>query len=159
MTFDRLVRAVDDAVGRGAVDEEVFAQVGCGGFRGKHMKCVETLPREEYAQTVRKARALIGHAGMGTIRMALEAGKPLLVMPRRARLGEVVNDHQTDTARKFAQLRHVLLAEDESQIFEKLAELRDFVPEPRVPRALGVIERVKAFLDDLTGEKKRLKAD
>ena len=50
------------------------------------------------------ADAIIAHAGMGTILTALEMGKPLLVMPRRAELGEHRNDHQLATAMRFADL-------------------------------------------------------
>ena len=43
------------------------------------------------------AAAIVAHAGMGTILTALETGKRLLVMPRRAALGEHRNDHQLAT--------------------------------------------------------------
>jgi len=151
MTFDRLVRAVDEAVGKGAVNEEILAQVGHGGYRGEHMKCVETIEREEYERTVRNATALIAHAGMGTILMAAKTRKPVLVMPRLARLNEVVNDHQVDTARKFAQLGYVLVAEDENQIRDRLAQLPLFTPEIRTPNVDGITERIREFLDKQAG--------
>ena len=100
--FDRLVKAVDDAAGKGAAGDEVFAQTGGGTYRPRNMKYVEKMERGEFAECVAKARAIIGHAGMGTILVAVEAGKPLLVMPRRAEFGEIVNDHQLATAAKSA---------------------------------------------------------
>ncbi len=56
------------------------------------------------------ATAIVAHAGMGTILTALEMGKPLLVMPRRAALGEHRNDHQLATASRFAELGRVKVA-------------------------------------------------
>jgi UDP-N-acetylglucosamine transferase subunit ALG13 len=148
--FDRLVRAVDEVLGRSAVEDEVFAQVGSRGYRPRHMEWVETLEREAFGQRVAGARALIGHAGTGTILTALEAGKPLLVMPRLRRYGEVVNDHQVATARKFAELGHVLLAYDEREIPAKLAALDSFIPVSRHADPAGVIARLRAFLDKVS---------
>jgi beta-1,4-N-acetylglucosaminyltransferase len=145
--FDRLVRAVDEALGGSAVEDDVFAQVGRGGYRPRHMEWVETLERGDFGKRVASAKTLIGHAGVGTILAALAAGKPLLVMPRLRRYGEIVNDHQVATARKFAELGHVLLAYDESEIPAKLAALGSFVPVPRHADPARVIVRLKAFLD------------
>ena len=145
--FDRLVRAVDEALGRSALDDEVLAQVGHRGYRPRHMKWVETLEREAFGERVARARALVGHAGVGTILTALEAGKPLLVMPRLRRYGEIVNNHQVVTARKFAELGHVLMAHDEREIPAQLAALESFVPVPRHANPGGIVARLKAFLD------------
>ena len=145
--FDRLVRAVDDAVATGLLSEEVFAQVGQAGYRPSHMQWCETLKREAFGECVSKARALIGHAGIGTIFAAIDAQRPLLVMPRLSQYGEIVNDHQVSTARKFAEMGHVLMARDETQIPEGLRLLESFVPRPRTPRPEGVIKRLREFLE------------
>jgi UDP-N-acetylglucosamine transferase subunit ALG13 len=49
---------------------------------------------------------------MGTILSAAELGKPVILMPRRAKFGEHRNDHQQDTAREMARLSNVTVAED-----------------------------------------------
>lgn len=147
--FDRLVRAVDELVGAGAVKEPVFAQIGVGGYRPSHMQAEEMIDKPRFDELVRGATSLIGHAGMGTITMALELGKPLLVMPRRKMHGELVNDHQLATARKFESQRQVLVAYEADQLAEKLAALARFVPEPRVSQADLVARRIGRFLGDL----------
>ena len=100
-SFDRLVRAVDSAVGKSLIKDEVFAQIGHGGFEPRNMEYVETLDKEAFDEKVRCAACVISHAGMGSIIAALNRKKPLLVMPRMKRFGEHVNDHQVDIARKF----------------------------------------------------------
>jgi len=65
--FDRLVRAVDEAVGEGLLAEEVFAQIGRGGYHPRHMEWAESIDRQAFTDYVAKARAIIGHAGTGTI--------------------------------------------------------------------------------------------
>ncbi len=147
--FDRLVRSVDDLLDEGVIEEEVFAQVGVGGYRPRHMECCELLDKAAFDARVEAADSLVSHAGMGTITNALEHGKPLLVMPRLKRHGELVNDHQIATARKFGELRHVLVAHTPEELRDTLPLLHDFVPEPRVAQAAAVAERIARFLADL----------
>jgi UDP-N-acetylglucosamine transferase subunit ALG13 len=57
---------------------------------------------------------------MGTILSAMEAGKPLLVMPRRAALGEHRNDHQMATAMRLEDRLGLAVAWDEEELPLKL---------------------------------------
>lgn len=152
--FDRLVRAVDEAAGRDELTESVFAQVGRKGYRPRHLEWAETIDRRAFAERMADASAVVAHAGTGTIFAALEAGRPILVMPRRKSLREHVNDHQVHTARRFGALGHVLVAWDETEIPEKLRELRTFVPRPRVPNREPVVECVRAFLEQVSNGKR-----
>jgi len=149
--FDRLVKAVDDGCAAGLIDEEVVAQTGDASYEPRHFQYVAAMPKEEYDRCIQKASAVISHAGMGTISMALQLNKPLLAMPRLARYGEVVNDHQVELADRFAQAGHILVARDESEIAAKIAELKTFVPVPRKAQPEVVAERVRRFLAEIAG--------
>lgn len=144
--FDRLVKAVDDAIERGHISDAVFAQIGPGPYLPKQMEYVVSLEKEVFDKTLNTCEAIISHAGIGNIALALKQGKPLLVMPRRKQYGEVVNDHQLDTARKFEELGHVLAAYDTDELIEKIKLLKTFIPKPRVPNRQGVIDRISQFL-------------
>ncbi len=52
--------------------------------------------REALLESMREADAIVCHAGSGTIRDALELGFRPIVVPRLARFGEHVNDHQLE---------------------------------------------------------------
>ncbi len=58
---------------------------------------------EEYQQLFAEAALVVTHAGMGNILACLEQGKPFLMLPRLARLGEHRNDHQLDTAEAITE--------------------------------------------------------
>jgi UDP-N-acetylglucosamine transferase subunit ALG13 len=156
LPFDRLIKAVEAAVEQGLITEPVVAQVGQGGYRPKHLEWTETMNRPLFERTVEEATAIVSHAGIGTIMDALAKNKRLLVVPRRASLGEHVNDHQVATARKFAELGHVLLAYDEREIPAKLAALESFVPVPRHADPAGVIARLRAFLDKVADGRRQI---
>lgn len=144
--FDRLVKVVDEAIGRQLIQDTVFAQIGPGSYLPKRMEYVVSLEKEEFDTVLNSCDAMISHAGIGNIALALKMGKPLLVMPRLKRFGEVVNDHQVDTARKFEKLGHILSAYDERELVEKTKLLRAFVPKPRVPKRQGVVARISLLL-------------
>lgn len=144
--FDRLVRAVDDIVGQGLIGEEIFAQIGKSSYKPRNFEVVISLESNMFAKYMREASSVISHAGMGTIMMALDNHKPLLVMPRLKKYDEVVNDHQVAIARKFEELGHILVAYQEENLPEKIEKLKSFVPLARKNQAQAVAARISKFL-------------
>lgn len=150
--FDRLVRAVDHAIGCGGVNEEVFAQIGESSYRPRNFEAVSYLEKDVFDGHMSEASSIISHAGMGAIAAALDNRKPLLVMPRLKRYGEVVNDHQVAIARKFERLGHLLVAYSEDDVPERITALRHFVPVERKKCAAAVVQRVADFIGQLRKE-------
>ncbi|WP_157268359.1 glycosyltransferase [Azohydromonas aeria] len=144
--FDRLVREVDELAGAGRLDDEVVAQIGDGRYEPRHMPFHRFLSRREFEGLFGRAERLVSHAGAGTIAMALQHGKRLLVVPRLARHGEHVNDHQIATARRFEELQHVLVAYELDQIPAQLQALRGFEPRQRVAAPQRLAQRIGQFL-------------
>lgn len=100
--FDRLVAAMDAWAATHAVP--VFGQLGAlkpASVRPAHFEWREFLSADDYQARLAACTVLVAHVGMGSIISALSAGKPLVMMPRRAALGEHRNEHQLATAAKF----------------------------------------------------------
>jgi UDP-N-acetylglucosamine transferase subunit ALG13 len=119
LPFDRLVKAVDRwAAMRGRLD--VFAQIGEGAWEPAHIPFKPFMEPGEFSERFQAADLIVAHAGMGTIISALHYGKPLLIMPRRASLGEQRNDHQLATAERLLELGKINVAFDEQDLVRKL---------------------------------------
>ena len=146
LPFDRLLKAVDRLVGQGKIDNQFFAQVGKKGFRPRNFESVQTLDKKRFDECFERADAIIAHAGMGTIMMALDQNKPILVMPRLKKYRELVNDHQLATAKRFEQLGHVLAVYDINELVDKFNLLKSFHPVPRENQVDKVAERIGSFL-------------
>src|SRR5262249_12742823 len=73
---------------------------------------IEFAPYEEILSLCGEADGVFCHAGVGTIMTALAAGKTPVVMPRLARHGEHVDDHQLQIAREFEKQGLVVLLEE-----------------------------------------------
>lgn len=130
LPFDRMVRAVDAWAARSGAD--LLAQIGPGKYLPKHLRWTRTMPADECNATIRQAKALIAHAGMGSILTALELGKPIIVMPRRGSLGEHRNDHQIATAMHFREQGRIQVAFDESELEMLLDGLASLPPTARI---------------------------
>lgn len=131
LPFDRLVAAVDDWAGA-APGRDVVAQTGPTALRPRHIQHAPFLGPEECRERMLAATAIVAHAGMGSILTALEIGKPLIVMPRRAALGEHRNDHQLATAQRFGGRGGVTVAFDEAELLLRLDDLDAVSAQPRI---------------------------
>ena len=122
MPFDRLISVVDHwAREEGRTD--VFAQIGENGSKPGFLQFSRFLDPAEFNRRFASASLIISHAGMGTILSALRFGKPVLVMPRRASLGEQRNEHQLATAHHLLKLGKIEVAFEENELREKLNHL------------------------------------
>jgi UDP-N-acetylglucosamine transferase subunit ALG13 len=118
--FDRLIRAVDEWAGKHA-RTDVFAQIAATSYRPEHIEYKNFLTPTEFGQAIQRCSVIVAHAGMGTIISALELGKQVVVMPRRASLHETRNDHQVATAQRFGAQGRIIVANDEYELPHKLA--------------------------------------
>ncbi len=146
--FDRLVKSVDLAFDAGLIDEEIVAQVGESSYKPRNFHSLASLDKDLFDKRVREASSVISHAGMGTITMALDNKKPLLVMPRLAKYGEVVNDHQAAIARRFSELGYILAAHDVNDFPDEIRKLKNFVPRERKVNPKPVADRICRFLNN-----------
>lgn len=91
--FDRLVRLVDEAAGRGALPAPVTVQA-LATFEPRHVEVVPRLPGAQLRTGIAEAGLVIAHGGAGLVSLALRNGRMPLVLPRRREHGEHVDDHQ-----------------------------------------------------------------
>lgn len=114
--FDRLIRAVDQWISERSPTEEVLAQIGKGVYHPRNCKYIPFLTPAEFKNRFANARVVVSHAGMGTIITSLEMRKPIIVMPKRASLGEQRNEHQLATVQHFRRSKQVLVADSELEL-------------------------------------------
>jgi len=143
--FDRLIRAADSLASVSA-NEAWFAQIGAGSFEPKHMEFARFLDKADFDRHVHRSDFIIAHGGIGIVSDALKASKPLLVVPRTARLGEHVNDHQVESTKFYADNGHVLVANEGDDLAPLFKALHDFTPKERTSQPERVADRVGKFL-------------
>ena len=143
LPFDRLVKTVDDWAAGGT--QTVFAQIGDSRYQPAHMEWVQYLPGDAFRRRIAAAALIVSHAGMGNLLAALQAQKPLIVMPRRAALQEIRNDHQLATANWLRQLPGVTVVDDGAELAAALR--RGDWQAPNAVRAEASAELLSAIRD------------
>lgn len=106
--FNRLLNAIDEL----NVDEEIFAQIGYSEYVPKNYKYKKFLDREEFSEIINKADIVITHGGTGAIIGAVKKGKKVIAVPRLAKYGEHVDDHQLQIIEQFKELNLIYACED-----------------------------------------------
>ena len=101
-------------------------------------------------QLMARADIVIMHGGPATIGETRAAGKVPIVVPRRHRFDEHVDDHQYDYALRLAAAREILLVEDERQLplfIDRYPELVAALPPATAHDAGSAVASLAAIAD------------
>ncbi len=152
LPFDRLLLALNSWAVRNP-DVPILAQSGSSTRSFSHIETVSQLSQSQFREHFEAARLVVAHGGMGSILSAAELGKPIILMPRRAKFQEHRNDHQQDTANEMSRLSNVTVVQDGEALHEELDRtvLRGFEATPRPTVSQGnelepLIEAVRDFV-------------
>ena len=122
--FDRLLSIIDKwAVSQNAYS--IIAQTANSEINFNNMTCFSFMEPDIFNEYFNNADVIIGHAGIGTIIMALENKKKLVVFPRLVKYNEHRNDHQHHTAFGFEKLGLINVAYNEKDLFRYLNNIID----------------------------------
>lgn len=102
--FNRLLKAVDEAIEIGKITEDVFAQIGNSDYKIKHYQFVEFLNHDEFNEKLQQSDIVITHGGTGVIVNSAKMGKRVVAVPRLKEYGEVVDNHQIQLIKAFDAL-------------------------------------------------------
>ena len=145
--FDRLIAAMDALAP--TLGMPVIAQTGRGSYQPRNMEARTKIAPAEFETLVEQARLIVSHAGIGTVLTAARCAKPILLLPRRAGLGEHRNDHQLASVRKLDGRPGILVAMDEGELPARIAEglaLTDFTA-VQSPTARQLHGALAAFIE------------
>ena len=150
MAFDRLTRAMDEwAAAHPAVPVEI--QIGKGAYEPRHARWVRKLALPDYQARVANCDLFVAHCGMGSIISAIEAGKPILMLPRLHALGEHNTDHQLATARHVGVRPGLHVAADADDLKARAAALLADTGHPPAPISRfaqpQLTDRIRAFIE------------
>lgn len=145
--FTRLLQEVDRLIEIGTINEDVVVQAGKTKYKSDRMKIVQLVPMSEMEKLVSECSLLITHGGVGSIISGLDHDKCVIAVPRLARYGEHVNDHQLQIIRNFRKRGYIIGLECVEELPEALEKSRDFVPDKYESNVENMIALVKGFIE------------
>lgn len=147
--FTRLIHAVTSIAH--TLPQPVLVQHGHTPFDNSECRGVAFLDMPAFESAVGEAEVVILHAGAGSVIHALRAGKTPIVMARRAKFGEHVDDHQIEFARKLMLTGRVLAVENVVELEAAIGRAR------RLPATIArseppLVDMVAGILTEAAGK-------
>jgi beta-1,4-N-acetylglucosaminyltransferase len=149
-SFDRLLRKVDEFAPR--IPKEIVIQRGYSRYRVQNTKYFDFVPIDTAMEDMKMSELVISHAGFGTIMLCKEYGVPILIVPRRKKYGEHMDDHQMEIARVLEERKddNIYVVYEEGQLEEKLREAlankKNFIAAENIGRK-NLIKVIREFVE------------
>lgn len=150
--FNRLLKAVDELVEKGTIQEEIFAQIGYSDYKPKNYEYKVFLDRDEFAKMMEKSDIVVTHGGTGAIIGAVKKGKKVIAVPRLARFGEYVDDHQLQLIEQFEKLKLICPCRKLENLSDALSVAKNTQYRKYASNTKRIIENIEQFIEKEFGE-------
>lgn len=145
--FNRLLKEIDALIDNGVIKEEVFAQIGASDYKPKNYKYKDFLDRDEFESYTSKCDLFITHGGTGAIIGAVKKGKKVIAVPRLAKYGEHVDDHQLQLLEQFQDMGIIETCVELEQLTDKYNKIQDIKMVPYVSNTETIIDSIINFIE------------
>ncbi|MCR4585257.1 MAG: multidrug MFS transporter [Lachnospiraceae bacterium] len=109
--FDRLVSYMDKWAGQN--EEEVVIQTGYSVYEPVNCRWSRLYPYKKMRELSEEAGIVISHGGPSSFIVPIQSGRIPIVVPRRKKYGEHINDHQLEFCRELKERwGNILVVED-----------------------------------------------
>ena len=144
--FERLIKKMDEIAGE--IDEKVVMQIGYTEYQPKNAEYFKFKDDfKEIQKMYLDARIIVSHAGAGSIMTALEFNKPLVIIPRRKKYGEHIDDHQLEIAKELEKDERIKVIYDVDKLNKNIMKKNiKYIPKKSNN---SLADKLKIYLDSL----------
>ena len=146
-TFVRLLEKINQLIDQGLIKDKVVVQAGFTKYSSDNIEIFDLIPQDEFNNLMSKADLVITHGGVGNIISALEKNKKVIAVPRLAKYGEHINDHQTQIIAKFNDLGYIIGLQDVDELDRAIKEVKKFKPQKFVHDNSKMLSLVSKLID------------
>jgi len=147
--FTRLLEAIDKAIERKEIVDEVVVQAGYTKYNSKNMKVLEYVPFDEFGKYIDSADVIITHGGVGSILSSVKKGKKVVAVARLAEFGEHTNDHQLQVIEKMSKDGYIINGNDLDNIAQAVKEAKELVVKEYISNTNNFIGLLRNEIDKL----------
>ena len=147
-TFVRLLEKINQLIDQGLIQDKVIVQAGFTKYSSDNMEIFDLIPQDEFNNLMSKADLVITHGGVGNIISALEKNKKVIAVPRLAKYGEHINDHQTQIIAKFNDLGYIIGLQDVDELDRAIKEVKKFNTQKFVHDNSKMLSLVSKLIDE-----------
>ena len=147
--FNRLLKKIDELIEDGTITQPVFAQTGASDYLPRHYEFQSFLDREEFARQMSLCDTVITHGGTGAIIGAVKKGKRVIAVPRLAKYGEHVDDHQLQLIEQFREQNLICGLQGCEELGAALQSIQTADFDTYTSNTEQIINRIALFLNTI----------
>lgn len=147
--FDRLLKKIDELIDAKVITDKVVAQIGASTYTPKNYEYIKFMDREKFAETMDECSVVITHGGTGVIIGAVKKGKKVIAVPRLAKYGEHVDDHQLQLLKQFDELNIICACYELDELGDLYSSLDNKEFRPYVSNTHVIIDSIEEYLQTL----------
>ncbi|GMK38135.1 multidrug MFS transporter [Paenibacillus sp. CCS19] len=145
--FNRLLEEVDRLIQDNKIStDEVFAQIGYSTYIPQYYPYKNFLDRDAFLEAVESSEIIITHGGTGSIVNSVKKGKKVITVPRTAKFGEHVDDHQFEIIEEFSNNNLVYAIKEIHELEEALTQVEKMEFRKYESNTENIIEILEDFL-------------
>ena len=137
---------LDKLVEEKKISNDIFAQIGYSDYKPKNYEFKEFLDREQFAEFMDKCDTVITHGGTGAIVGAVKREKKVIAVPRLAKFGEHVDDHQLEIIDQFTNMNFIVGVKETNEIYEALEQLKTIEFKKYISNTENIIKSIENYL-------------
>lgn len=145
--FERLLKAVDKLIKKGAIKDRVVVQSGFTKYESDNMEIFDLIPMRTFDKLVDEADLIITHGGVGSILGAIRKGKKVIAVPRLSKYKEHTNDHQKQIVEEFAKKEYILTCKDLNKLDRVIDEAISFTPKKYESNNYKMVNMIEKFIE------------
>ncbi|EDP10482.1 PssE/Cps14G family polysaccharide biosynthesis glycosyltransferase [Amedibacillus dolichus] len=147
--FNRVLIKIDELVEKGLLKEQVFAQIGYSDYKPKFYEYKDFLDREDFFKKMELSNIVITHGGTGAIIGALKKEKKVIAIPRLAKYGEHVDDHQIQIINEFESLNLIEPVYNIDKLSDAINSILTRKYATYKSNTTNIINDIKKFLEEI----------
>ena len=144
--FNRLLQMIDQLLVDGKITEHVFAQIGNSDYAPQNFQYASFLDKREFEEKIEECDVLITHSGVATIIAGLKNEKKVIVVPRLAKYGEHVDDHQLQIAESFSKKNYVIMYSENDNLEELIEKAKHHEFVKYISQRKQMVKTIEDFL-------------
>jgi len=142
--FYRLVKEIERLIKEKKIKEKFIIQLGFTDYFVNGAECYKYLKVNDLEKYVNKCSVMITHGGLGSIMSGIEAGKPVIAVPRRKMFNEHTDDHQLQIvkeAKKYGVVISIHDIKDLENVIKKAKTLKVKKRKYKPIKILKIVEK------------------
>lgn len=144
--FERLIKTVDELVGKDKIKEKVIIQVGHSDYIPKNCKWSRFVDPEDFVKFCKKSNIVITHGGIGSIIIPLQLKKRIIVVPRYKKFFEHTDDHQLQITKYLEKEKKIIAVYDINNLEKAIIKVNSFSPS-KLKKKSKILNLIDGFIE------------